>query len=93
MNGYTGQIKGPFAANAELFSQIKAMCVADATDIAHLGIQAEVSSMVSINSEDIEIGKTGIYEVRDTHINSIKFKQDMDENTIIDFVLNPVEGD
>lgn len=93
MNGYMGQIKGPFSAGEELFNKIKSNCVANMKSIAHLGIQTEVSKFVYINDEEIEIGKTGIYEVRDTDITSIKFKTDVDENTIIDYVINISEDE
>ena len=37
--------------------------------------------------KEIEIGKTGMYEVRNTEITSIKFKTNVDENTLVDYVI------
>lgn len=90
MNGYMGQIKGPFKANEELFSKIKDNCIETMSSIRHIGIQTITGDlvMVCINGNDIEIGNTGMYEVRDTEITSIKFKNDVDENTLIDYVIN-----
>lgn len=74
------QLIGPFKANEELctFGTIK-----------HFSVQIKslIPMTIIINNQEIEIGKTEIYELRDVEITSLKFKQDMDNNTIIEYVL------
>lgn len=74
------QLIGPFNANQEL-------CTFGA--IKHLGIQIKslLPKSVIINNQEIEIDKTDMYELRDVEITSIKFKEDMDNNTIIEYIL------
>jgi hypothetical protein len=93
MNGYMGQLKGPFKADEELFDKIVKNSVEEIAAVGHLGVQAEVSTFIIINGEEIEIGKTGMYEVRDTEITSVKFKTDVDENTLVDYVITFKEED
>lgn len=89
-NGYMGQLKGPFRADEELYPRIKESCIEKIDSIRHLGVQTITGDIViiEINGEEIEIGKTGMYEVRDTEITSIKFKMDVDANTILDYTIN-----
>lgn len=86
-NGYTGQIKGPFTANRELFDMIKEQSIDSVDYIAHIGIQATPGTLVTINGVDIEISRTKIYEASsdNTKITSILFKSGADEDTIIDY--------
>ena len=90
MNGYMGQLQGPFQANEELYTRIKESCIEKMDSICHLGIQTITGDkvVIEINNKEIEIGKTGMYEVRDTEITSIKFKMDVDANTILDYTIN-----
>ena len=89
MNGYMGQLKGPFQADEELFTKIQNTSSEKITAVQHLGIQTVTGDlvMIEINGKEIEIGKTGMYEVRNTEITSIKFKTNVDENTLIDYVI------
>lgn len=89
MNGYMGQLKGPFQADEELFTKIQNTSSEKIAAVQHLGIQTVTGDlvMIEINGKEIEIGKTGIYEVRNTEITSIKFKTDVDENTLVDYVI------
>lgn len=89
MNGYMGQLKGPFQADEELFTRIQNASSEKIAAVQHLGIQTLTGDfiMIEINGKEIEIGKTGIYEVRNTEITSIKFKTDVDENTLVDYVI------
>lgn len=80
-NKHTGQLKGPFLANKELFS------LPEGYYINHIGIQAETPKIVIIDDNEYEMGKTEIYELFNTKIYSVKFKEDMDNNTIIDYVI------
>lgn len=89
MNGYMGQLKGPFQADEELFTKIQDTSSEKIAAVQHLGIQTVTEDlvMIEINGKEIEIGKTGMYEVRNTEITSIKFKTNVDENTLVDYVI------
>ena len=89
MNGYMGQLKGPFHADEELFTKIQNTSSEKIAAVQHLGIQTVTEDlvMIEINGKEIEIGKTGMYEVRNTEITSIKFKTNVDENTLVDYVI------
>lgn len=89
MNGYTEQLKGPFHADEELFTKIQNTSSEKIAAVQHLGIQTVTGDlvMIEINGKEIEIGKTGMYEVRNTEITSIKFKTNVDENTLVDYVI------
>lgn len=86
-NIYTGQLKGPFTAGEELFTKIQNDAAIAVSFVKHLGVQADKGSIISINNKDVEIGKTGIYEIGNTEIKSLIFVQDMPENTIIDYTI------
>ena len=89
MNSYMGQLKGPFQADEELFTKIQNTSSEKIAAVQHLGIQTVTGDlvMIEINGKEIEIGKTGMYEVRNTEITSIKFKTNVDENTLVDYVI------
>lgn len=74
------QLTGPFPANEELctFGPVK-----------HFSVQVKslIPAIIIINNQEIEIGKTEVYELRDVEITSLKFKQDMDNNTVIEYIL------
>lgn len=95
-NIYQGQIQGPFQANQELMGLIRQQSVKTVSYIKHLGIQTPTDNVVIhpsalveliINGKKttIEVGKTNIYEIGNTEITSIKFLEDKDNNTIIDY--------
>lgn len=86
-NRYIGQLKGPFLSKEELFDKIKQDAAIEVKYVKQIGIQAEVSTMFYINKELYEIGKTGIYEIGNTEITSIYFENDVNENTIIDYII------
>ena len=88
-NAYTGQIKGPFSKNTELFDLILQQSIPDAKYITHLGIQSTVGTVVIIDDKEIEIGIKKIYEIDsdENRIKSIKFKDDVDDSTIIDYQI------
>ena len=73
------QLIGPFKANQELCKGV----------IKQLGIQIKslTPQYVFINNQEIKIGQTEMYEQKNVEINSLKFKQDMDNNTIIEYIL------
>ena len=86
-NGYTGQLIGPFEANQELIDLINQDAIGEIQYVKHLGVQAKVRTFLSINGEEVEIGKTGIYEIGNTEINSIYFLEDTDDTAIIDYTI------
>ena len=86
-NGYSGQLLGPFEANQELMNLIQQDAIKEIECVKHLGVQASVRTFVSINNEIVEIGKTGIYEIGNTEVNSICFLEDTDDNAIIDYTV------
>lgn len=88
LNGCTGQLIGPFEANEELIYRIKAdAAVTNISYISHIGIQTNVGNIIYINNKPYEIGITGIYEIGNTEISSIYFPENIDNNTIIDYVI------
>lgn len=97
-NIYQGQIFGPFKANQELMDLIAEQCVSVPKYLTHIGIQTEthnvlihpntlIEMVICGKTYTIEIGKTGVYEIGNTEITSIKFLNDRDNNTIIDFTV------
>ena len=61
MNGYMGQLKGPFQADEELFTKIQNTSSEKIAAVQHLGIQTVTGDlvMIEINGKEIEIGKNG----------------------------------
>lgn len=90
INLVTGQLKGPFKANQELIEKIKEDSAIDSLYVKHLGVQTDIGYYIYINNQEFEIGKTGIYEIGNTEILSLFFKQDTDENSIIDYTIESV---
>lgn len=98
-NIYQGQIIGPFKAYQDVVELIKEQCVStDPFYIRHLGIQTEthdvlqhpetlVELIINGKIQTIEIGKSGIYEIGNTCVTSIKFLNNRDNNTIIDYTI------
>lgn len=104
VNIYQGQIQGPFKANEELMNKIAEQCKTAPRYIKHLGIQTETDNIIinpnalvelTICGKDqtIEIGKTNCYEIGNTKVTSIKFLEDKDNNTIIDYTAILKEKD
>ena len=64
--------------------------------LSRVGIQANPGDKVLIsfvnedNSIEIEIGKTGIYEIDDVRIDLLKFKNEIKPNVIIDYIIQEV---
>lgn len=86
-NGYTGQLLGPFEANQELINLIQQDAIKEIKYVKHLGIQANENTFLRINGEEREIGKTGIYEIGNTEINSIYFIDNTEADVIIDYTV------
>lgn len=81
------QLTGPFEIRQDLIPIIRKQC-SDFHFVTRLGISAVDGDMVSINGEVFEIGKTGMFEVKNINISSIYFLKDMPETTIVDCVLD-----
>lgn len=94
-NVYQGQLRGPFEANTELYDLIVADAASEVLYVSHIGIQSAIENIVYLNDKEIHIGKTGIYEIGNVEITSIKFSNlnslneevQIDNNTIIDYVI------
>ena len=54
--------------------------------IIKLGIQAEVGTAFQLNGVDCIIGKTGIFEIENTVVDSLIFPNGADNTTIIDYI-------
>lgn len=97
-NIYQGQIQGPFKAGQSLMNLIKEQSAFTPKYLSHIGIQTPTEnvvkhpdSLVELNisggSYTIEIGKTGIYEIGNTRVYDIKFLDNKDNNTIVDYTI------
>lgn len=86
-NLYQGQIVGPIPARVDIMDLIEEAAGGPVISLKHIGIQTDIGSVVVIENKQIEIGKTGFYEINDTEITTLYFTQAKDENTIIDYVL------
>lgn len=83
--GRLGQLLGPFSPGEEIINLISADTK---TKNVKLGIQTAIDTIVLINGESIQIGRTGIYELDEImNISSIIFPNGAPENTIIDYVV------
>lgn len=76
------QLQGPFEANKELIDKTIY------SNIRKIGIFSKPNRMIDINNMSFEIGKTGMLEIEGTDISSLKFEQDEDENTQINFIMS-----
>lgn len=86
-NVFMGQLIGPFKANEELYTRIKEDAATAILYVHHLGIQAPIGTIIYINKKPYEIGKTGLYEIGNTRINSLYFQSDTDNNILIDYTV------
>ncbi len=86
-NLYMGQLVGPFNAKEELYIKIVADAAIPIDYVSHLGIQTKKDTFFFVNNELRQVGKTGMYEIGNTKITSLYFKEDTDNNTIIDYSI------
>ena len=87
LNGRTGQLKGPFKANTDLMALITQEAVKKPRYIEHIGIQAKEGTIVKINDKIFHIGKTDLYELTKTAINTLILMTEVDENALIDYSI------
>lgn len=86
-NKFFGQIKGPFTANQDLIAEIASETGGTVSYVRALGIQSSYGDIVDINGVPCEIGPTEMLDYGDDlNVTSLTFEQDVDENTIIDFI-------
>lgn len=85
-NGYTGQLQGSFEANEDLLVKIKSQCKEPFKGILKLGITSQEGHFININGEKFRIGKTGKFEFRNVDINELKFLQEEDSHSFIDYI-------
>ena len=91
LNGRVGQVIGPFDAGVDLLDDeapIGAFTPENTRPILYkLGIQASEGTKVRINEVNIQIGKTGIYELDSVvNIKKLIFPEGANASTIVDFV-------
>ena len=72
-------------SNQDIISMLKEKY--DFSKIMKLGIQTKTGRKCKINNQNIEIGKTGIYEVNNVDIDSFSFLQNENELAIIDCIV------
>lgn len=94
LNGYQGQIcaidqpNGYFAANQEILNLIQELTYPNIDYLERIGIEAPQKTRLRINNQLIEIGKTGLYEVDNAEITSIRFIENSSRDVIIDFIIS-----
>lgn len=86
-NVYQGQIIGPFSAETNLLTKIREDCADSSAIVWHLGVQSDIGNIFKINDKNVQIGKTGIYEIGNTQITQFSCLQNLDADTIIDYVI------
>lgn len=97
-NGFFGNLQGPFAANEQLMIKIQQQCLLNTVNyISKLGIHSVRNfdlditgtyypqTIIIINNIEFILGKTGILQLEDCQITSIKFKEDTDDKMYIDY--------
>lgn len=90
-NVHMGQLYGPFEAKQELLIDIRGNAKKDVDYIKHIGISAKPGTKFYLNNDLFEIGETGMYELHNVKITSIYFASQTETNTIIDYIIEPIE--
>lgn len=85
MNQCFVQLCGPFEAGQDLVSLLKKSFTF--TTVVKLGVQSKTGNKCRVNGQEIEIGKTEIYEISDVDVESVVFLQDEKASTIVDFMV------
>ena len=98
VNGFFGNLQGPFLANEELFTKIQEQCSNQINYLSKLGIhyvgdfdldlegkRQNRQIFVRINNIEFQLGKTRMLELQDVQITSIQFEQDMNQMCYIDY--------
>lgn len=98
INGFFGNLQGPFLANQELFMKIQEECVNQINYLSKLGIhyvgdfdldlegqRQGFQIFIKINGISFQLGKTRMLELEDVQITSLQFEQDMPEQCYIDY--------
>ena len=93
INGFFGQISGPFSANEQVITKIQEQCLYPIKYISKIGITYTGNSSflessnfsIIINNIQFQLGKTKMLELEDVQITSIKFKEDINDKIYIDY--------
>ena len=98
INGFFGNLQGPFLANQELFTKIQEECSNQINYLSKLGIhyvgdydldlegqRQGFQIFIKINNTRFQLGKTRILELEDVQITSLQYEQDMPEWCYIDY--------
>ena len=98
VNGFFGNLQGPFLANEELFTKIQEECSSQINYLSKLGIhyvgdfdldlegkRQNQQIFIRINDIEFQLGKTRMLELEDVQITSIQFQQDMNQMCYIDY--------
>ena len=98
VNGFFGNLQGPFLANQELFTKIQEQCSGQINYLSKLGIhyvggfdldlegkRQNRQIFIRINDIEFQLGKTRMLELEDVQITSIQFQQDMNQMCYIDY--------
>lgn len=94
MNGYQGQILAfnrpdkIFKKNEELFTIIKQQSCIPIDYIQSIGIQAKDGTELFLNNQLVQIGQYEVLQLNNVKITSIKFNQDTDSSTKIDYIIH-----
>ena len=93
-NGYQGQIRandqevGYFASGQNIINLINNECNDQFTGfISRIGIEAPEGTQININGQNINIGKTGLYEINNVYITSLIFTSDSSTTAVIDYII------
>ena len=91
-NGFFGTIQGPFTANEEIITKIQEQCLYQIAYLSKIGIiytgnliSEKNKKTIVINNIDFQIGKTKILELEDVQINTLHFKENVNDNFYIDY--------
>ena len=98
-NGYQGQIRAMDQPNGyfiggnsqtaqEIFTLIQQDTSITTAYVEKIGIQTYPGTLIRLNGQTIEIGKTGMYETDEVEITSIQFPENSPKNVIIDYIAH-----
>lgn len=86
MNKFYYQLKGPFQKETDVLSSIKQEN-SEFGYVYQIGISAKPTTIIILNEESFEIGKTGILEFYNVKIFTIKFKENTSSDIFLDLII------
>lgn len=90
-NTHMGQLYGPFDAKQELMIDVRGNAKLDVDYISHIGVSALPGTRFYLNYNLFEVGDSGMFELHNVKITSIYFLSQTEPNTIIDYIIEPIE--